>query len=883
MAESFGLVNCARTTIVKAPSPQTTGTKIKIGTLTEQPAFPYLATIWPANASPTQANSEIVEVTGEVGGELTIVRKVEGPMGAREVEGGDQFAASFTKGNLERNYIRSTVGPMNANWKTISGCELATKSHIIVMASTAGLETGMQITGPGVTDGSVITSIINSTTVEVNIQEEQSGEFFGPKGETVEKSKIIKKTQTKFWLLGSGYRITAPHVPKTAYCVKVVKASSAGGEAEDGEVELSVETEGAFAPITGQLIVSKIVTKTLAFGGPNTDSSAGDSKWVEGQAPYQLSIIQPGTAGATWRRPLSRYVYPQERNDNLGIGPAWSTRGKIQPAGNGGSGAFGNLAIGGIGEIGHPVGSKGSGVAGGANPGAAMENIELSSSNIAIGELAMHKMTNPGIGGDSETGNNTVIGNGAMEYNNSSDNTALGCEAMRCRVEGGMNIAIGSKAQKFMGWGSTGGTGNISIGYNANRDSLTGSFLTVLGHEAGQRLEGQKSIAIGYQAMGGGGESPASGTFTLSCEVTSGSAKIKTATTEKIFVGYQVWTEGHEGAAANNSSEFLSDERWYFREGQPWYVSAVTSGTEFEIKTTGFEPYNATPKFTATQNLVFLPKICVSAESFGSIALGAFAMAEVSGNLMWGCTAIGERAGLQTSSKEAILIGREAGKEAAGEKFIAIGINAIERGKPGTGCIAIGTEALKQAGSGAHNIGIGKSALAQVGTGASNIAIGETALNVLGEEGVNNATLNVAIGKAALKSRASGNQNVAIGQNSGSAPTGGEKNIYLGSSAGPSASTSESNKLYIGNAQSATPLIFGEMANKSLQINAEEQGFFKHAVVKQPKTTKTVTGFTEVAGTTVKSESTFTGNKGATAYTIGDIILALKELGLMAE
>lgn len=59
-------------------------------------------------------------------------------------------------------------------------------------------------------------------------------------------------------------------------------------------------------------------------------------------------------------------------------------------------------------------------------------------------------------------------------------------------------------------------------------------------------------------------------------------------------------------------------------------------------------------------------------------------------------------------------------------------------------------------------------------------------------------------------------------------------------------------------------------------------GFYSTTPAIQPATTGTATGFTAGSGTAVKDDSTFTGGSGSTAYRISDIVLALKQLGLMA-
>lgn len=59
-------------------------------------------------------------------------------------------------------------------------------------------------------------------------------------------------------------------------------------------------------------------------------------------------------------------------------------------------------------------------------------------------------------------------------------------------------------------------------------------------------------------------------------------------------------------------------------------------------------------------------------------------------------------------------------------------------------------------------------------------------------------------------------------------------------------------------------------------------GLYGTTAIAQYATTGTATGFTAGAGTTATHLSTFTGNTGSAAYTVGDIVRALKLIGIMA-
>ncbi len=67
------------------------------------------------------------------------------------------------------------------------------------------------------------------------------------------------------------------------------------------------------------------------------------------------------------------------------------------------------------------------------------------------------------------------------------------------------------------------------------------------------------------------------------------------------------------------------------------------------------------------------------------------------------------------------------------------------------------------------------------------------------------------------------------------------------------------------------------------QSSTDKVGFFGATPVAQQSTTGTTTGFTAGGGTTATSSSTLTGGTGTSAYTVGDIVLALKNLGVLAS
>ena len=118
----------------------------------------------------------------------------------------------------------------------------------------------------------------------------------------------------------------------------------------------------------------------------------------------------------------------------------------------------------------------------------------------------------------------------------------------------------------------------------------------------------------------------------------------------------------------------------------------------------------------------------------------------------------------------------------------------------------------------AESIGIGYRSSRNL-TGVYNTALGVSSLtNALA------SSRTVAIGYQSLNTLTSGNSNVSIGADAGLNLTSGAGNVHLGNAAGPASSTAESNKLYINNAASDTPLVLGDFSTQQITFSGGVTG-----------------------------------------------------------
>lgn len=156
-----------------------------------------------------------------------------------------------------------------------------------------------------------------------------------------------------------------------------------------------------------------------------------------------------------------------------------------------------------------------------------------------------------------------------------------------------------------------------------------------------------------------------------------------------------------------------------------------------------------------------------------------------------------------------------------GNDNVAIGYQTLSKSQSGSGNVAIGTEAMFNynyhiPADAGYNISIGYRSMYNAGASnnglSNNIGIGVNSLN--------NETLgmsNLGFGKNALFSHIYGNTNIAIGASALYSNISGNSNICIGYSAGYNELGSD--KLYIENTNSSTPLIGGDFSTEKVGIN----------------------------------------------------------------
>ena len=384
--------------------------------------------------------------------------------------------------------------------------------------------------------------------------------------------------------------------------------------------------------------------------------------------------------------------------------------------------------------------------------------------NTALGYQALTANTegyaNTAIGCNALTNNvggeyNTAIGRSALENNSGDFSTAIGGFALANNT-GQYNIGIGHKSGEYI----TSGVGNVAIGYDALHAVSTGTHNTAVGHASGARFHNVSNcVYLGYYA----------GSYNTA--------------DNKLFI--------------DNSS-----------------TSTPLIGGDFS---TDQVDINGTIKITG-----------------GSPGSGKVLTSDADGLASWetstGATCINE---LSDGIKDGtyMFLGTDAGiYNTTGDYNTGIGYQAMYMNHIGHLNTALGYKTLYSNESGDGNIAIGYSTLYN-NTGSGNIAIGSQTLfySQTGESNTiignssgyfnNTGCYNVGLGHGTLFYNEDGNQNTAVGYRAGYGQTGDNISgcIFLGYNAGEN--NTASNKLFIDNSNTSTPLIGGDFSTDQVDIN----------------------------------------------------------------
>ncbi len=238
-----------------------------------------------------------------------------------------------------------------------------------------------------------------------------------------------------------------------------------------------------------------------------------------------------------------------------------------------------------------------------------------------------------------------------------------------------------------------------------------------------------------------------------------------------------------------------------------------TVGAEMTVISEGILATGKIPayfRFNTTNNAgVFGERMRLTAD--GRLEVGGHIWQMALGNSVF--IGMGAGANDDLTSNDNVAVGYNALKtNITGYDIIAIGHSALFSNTIGVGNVAIGKDALKLNTEGTDQVAIGYGALTLNTTGNFNAAVGSYALtaNTIGNN-------NVAVGRSALEQNTTGGENIGIGHQAGWTNTIGSGSVFIGHEAG--FSETSSNRLYIDNSNTTTPLIYGEFDNKLLVIN----------------------------------------------------------------
>jgi len=460
--------------------------------------------------------------------------------------------------------------------------------------------------------------------------------------------------------------------------------------------------------------------------------------------------------------------------------------------------------------LGYQSGMNNSGIENTAFGFETLKSNSSSNANTAIGYKVLTNHTGQGantaVGSHAMVWNttgqwNTAIGTGVMESNISGfHNTAIGGVTLRSNTTGECNVAFGYGAMLD----NVSGSWNTSLGMNSLEKASTGYYNTAIGGWAGRNnANGSYNVFLGYKA---GYNETGSNKLYIANSETNPPLIYGDFSTNKIGLGLlnpskeltvkgdiQIQTKGTWVAGAN--------ARLYLGEDDNVWIEHIHS-TGLNVNTA--DGWNITFMDGIQENMRITGN--------GNVGIGTATPAyklEVTADAQINGVRVGRGSGSQTTNT---VVGSFAlMNNTTGQSNTSIGYYSLNNNTTGNVNTAFGQHALYASTTGDFNSAFGGQALTHNTIGYSNTAFGLQSLwgNTTGYN-------NTAIGRDALLYSTTGNNNVAVGQEAGRNQDLGSNNVFLGYQAGYN--ETGSNKLYISNSSTSTPLIYGDFSTATLTI-----------------------------------------------------------------
>jgi len=353
-------------------------------------------------------------------------------------------------------------------------------------------------------------------------------------------------------------------------------------------------------------------------------------------------------------------------------------------------------------------------------------------------------------------------------------------------------------------WGiSTEATGDFSTAWGHETDA-TGGYSTAWGNASDATGDysiawGYNTDATGYASTTWGNSSDATGSYSTAWgHETDASGHYSTAWGRgtKAPSGYETALGRYNTIYTPTSTTDWNDSDRLFSIGNGTSSSNRNDAlTIMKNGNIGIDMDNPTAKLDINGSI----KI-----SGGNPGVGKVLTSDADGLASWGSAGVSALNDLSDAYTDGsnIFVGAQVGTNDNGGNFNTV----------------FGDEAFKHNISGDHNTGFGYKTL-ENSTGNYNTAFGLNGLrqNTSGSD-------NVALGSGTLYENQTGSDNVAIGKDAGYGATGTSISgcIFLGNEAGKN--NTASNKLFIDNSDTTTPLIGGDFSSDELYFNTTKLG-----------------------------------------------------------